>query len=149
MASPRRRHKIHFQPLYLWDYDGVWVQASKDSYSIMWAAIGGILEKQAHRPASDMDGLNWTKIFADTKGFTEHTFVTTVFEALGIQPTDRDRLFTHFIQERAELIRYYNAKHGLRKFDDHNVYIDTHTLAVKLSERFPDALHGLVTGNPQ
>jgi len=132
----------------LWDYDGVWVQAMKESFSIMRAAIGGVLEKQANRKAIEMDALDWPKIFGDTKGFTEHTFVSTVFEALGIHPTDRDRLFTHFIQERAELIAFYNRKHGLRKFDDHNVFIDAKVLALDLKKRFPDALHGLVTGNP-
>jgi phosphoglycolate phosphatase-like HAD superfamily hydrolase len=142
VTKPERR------PLYLWDYDGIWVKARTDSYSIMRHAIDDTLKRHGIPVQSPMEELDWKKIFADTAGGTEHRFVSTVFTALGVKPKLHDRLFPIFIQTRAELIREFNFKNGLRKFDDEMVYRDTKILQARLSEKYPRAIFGLVTGNP-
>lgn len=135
-------------PLYLFDYDGVWVQIQKESFSLMRQAIAETLSKHSQIHPSKLDTLQWNSIFDKTKGSTEHTFVSTVFNDLDIPTHARDPLFVQFIQERANLIADYNIKHGLRKFDENHVYLDTQELVRTLKDRFPTALFGLVTGNP-
>lgn len=132
----------------MFDWDGVLVTPTDDSFSIMKEAFGHVFMDSSPSKFIAYEKIDWPKVFGETKGSTENWLVQVVCEQLGIPQREIAPLKTAFIAERERLILDYNHHRGIEYFDDGNVFEDAHLLLKGINEVYPEAIIAIVSGNP-
>ncbi len=135
--------KIKAKNLFLFDHDGTLCVTNVSAYDSMKDAFRQALSFNGiHNNIEDLD---WTKIFSETRGTTEKYFISYVLRFLVPDVTKHSKIAEDYYYLRSQ---WYVAYDRLGEFTLDTYYPDAQDLLIRLAETKDNTIW-LVTGNPR